>query len=29
MDARCVTFFGWSLAAMGLNTLAAGVFFMN
>jgi len=29
MDARDRFFFGWFLAAMGLNALAAGVFFMN
>jgi hypothetical protein len=29
MDARDRFFLGWFLAAMGLNALAAGVFFMN
>jgi len=29
MDARDRLFLGWFLAAMGLNALAAGVFFMN
>ena len=29
MDARDRFFLGWFPAAMGLNALAAGVFFMN
>jgi len=29
MDARDRFFLTWFLAAMGLNALAAGVFFMN
>jgi hypothetical protein len=29
MDARDRFFLGWFLAGMGLNALAAGVFFMN
>ena len=29
MDARDRFFLGWFLAAMSLNALAAGVFFMN
>jgi len=29
MDARDRFLLGWFLAAMGLNALAAGVFFMN